>query len=468
MKILCGYNVNIDSVYSISGDEVSGLIRSQDTAEINAKIQNPPNEVNSVSDFVAGLVLCMQNGSGAEWLIHEKHAFDFLKKRFFDRSIIRMGGNAGIMANVMSEMGAELVIPNVVRPSVTQMSLFSKRSIMLPQSREPASECFDELVHFVFDFKKGETFLLDDTKNRPKSKSKIKNNTENNTKNNTKITVPRENRFIATYDSANIELAVNPDFETYALEHIKEMDGVLLSGFHMLPDTYPDGSKYVEKIDRAVEQVKIWRKLNSKLRIHAEFGHFLNSDIAYSVFSKLADHVDCIGMNEDELAMLSGVHGVPAQCILQMDACSVIDAAIRCASDFGTRRLMIHTREFVLSVCAANIAIADPVTEFEVMGFGVKCAAAFASSGKLVNREFVEAESSTLNESIFGKGQMREVLDHICGKQYGSGVAGEYRGYMFFILPTIICDDPVTTVGLGDTFSSATFLRELELHTMHV
>lgn len=444
MKILCGYNVNIDSVYSISGDEVSYLIRSQDTVELNAKVREPPNVVNSVSDFVAGLVLCMQNGSGAEWLIHDSSIFDFLKNRFFDRSIVRMGGNAGIMANVMSEMGADLVVPNVVMPSGTQVSLFSKRSIMVPRSKETPSECSDELVHFVFDFKKGEMFLLDGTT----------------------ITVPRENRFIATYDSANIELAVNPDFETYAHDHINEMDGILLSGFHMLMDTYPDGSTYVEKLNRAVEQVKSWRRLNSSLRIHAEFGHFLNSDIAYSVFSKLAHHVDRIGMNEDELAMLSDLHDVPASSILQMDACSVIDATIRCVSNFGVKSMIIHTREFVLSVCAADVA--DPTLELEAMGFGVMCAAAFAASGKLVSRKFVEAEASVMNESVFGKGQVQEVLEHIHGKQYGSGVFGEYMGYIVCTLPTILCDDPIATVGLGDTFSSATFLRELELHRMHV
>ena len=444
MKILCGYNVNIDSVYSISGDEVSDLLSSQNISEISAKIRSPPNVVNSISDFVAGLVLCMQNGIGAEWLIHEKSVFDFLKTRFFDISIIRMGGNAGIMANVMSEMGAELVVPNVVMPSGTQVSLFSKKSVMLPQSNESISECLDDLVHFVFDFKKGETFVLD-----------------GNT-----VTVPRENRFIATYDSANIELAVSPDFENYALDHINEMDGVLLSGFHMLMDKYPDGSTYVEKLNRVVEQVKIWKRLNSRLRIHAEFGHFLNSDIAYSVFSNLAQHVDRIGMNEDELAMLSGVHGVPAQCILQMDACSAIDGTIRCASEFGVKRMIIHTREFVLSVCESDIS--DPAVEIEAMEFGVKCAAAFAATGKLESRKFVDSEASSLNESIFGKGQVQEVLDHLHGKQYGNGVAGNYGEYMFTILPTILCDNPIATVGLGDTFSSATFLRELELHKMHV
>lgn len=444
MKILCGYNVNIDSVFSISGEEVSDLIRSQDMDEITGKIKNPPNAVNSVSDFVVGLVLCMQSGSGAEWLIHEKPVFDFLKNRFFDRSIIRMGGNAGIMANVLSEMGADLVVPNVMKPSVTQMSLFSKKSIMLPQSKEQAPECPDELVHFVFDFKKGETFLLDGTT----------------------FTVPRENRFIATYDCANIELAVNPDFDNYALDHINEMDGVLLSGFHMLMDVYPDGSTYTEKINSAIERVKGWKRLNRSLRIHAEFGHFPNWDIAYSVFSKLTKYVDCIGMNEDELAMLSGVHGVPAQCILQMDACSAMDAMTRCASGFGVKRMIVHTREFVLSVCASDIA--DSSLELEAMGFGVKCAATFAATGKLESREFVDTVASALDESIFGKVQVQEVRAHIHGKQYGSGVTGDYGGYTITILPTILCDDPIATVGLGDTFSSATFLRELELHKMHV
>ncbi|MDF1534063.1 MAG: ADP-dependent glucokinase/phosphofructokinase [Methanosarcinaceae archaeon] len=443
MKILCGYNVNIDSVYSISGTEVSNLLSSQDISEITAKIKSPPNVVNSISDFVTGLVLCMQSGTGAEWLIHEKSVFDILKNLFFDRSIIRMGGNAGIMANVMSEMGADLVVPNVVMPSMTQVSLFSKKSIMLPHSEKTISECTDELVHFVFDFKKGETFLLDGTT----------------------VTVPRENRLIATYDSANIELAVNPDFEAYALNHISEIDGVLLSGFHMLVDTYPDGSTYVEKLNRAVEQIKSWRRLNSSLKIHAELGHFLNRDIAYSVFSQLAQHVDCIGMNEDELTMLYKVHDVSANNILQMHACSIIDATILCALEFGVKRMKIHTREFVLSVCAANLA--DPSLELEAMGFGVKCAATFAATGKLNSRKFVEEEASTLDESVFGKGQVHETLEYI-GKKSDSGMVSEYMEYVICILPTILCDNPIATVGLGDTFSSATFLRELELHKMHV
>jgi ADP-dependent phosphofructokinase/glucokinase len=53
--------------------------------------------------------------------------------------------------------------------------------------------------------------------------------------------------------------------------------------------------------------------------------------------------------------------------------------------------------------------------------------------------------------------------DRISGEQLEGGVCGEYRKFSVCILPTIICGKPVSTVGLGDTVSSATFLRWLEV-----
>jgi ADP-dependent phosphofructokinase/glucokinase len=446
MKILCGYNVNLDSVYSIGGDEVSKLLESQDQDEILRKVQNPPGAIYSVSDFLEGLVLCMREGSGAEWLVYEKDVFDFLKENFFGNSLIRMGGNAGIMANVLSEMGAEQVVPNVTKASETQLSFFSKKAILIPPSRVSGSETVvenDELIHFVFDFKKGETFSF---------QGEV-------------IIVPRENRFIATYDRANIELAVNPDFERFATEHIGEMDGALISGFHMLIETYPDGSTYVDKINRAAEQLANWKRMNSKLPIHVEMGHFLSRELAYAVFSKLSGVVECMGMNEDELVMLSRVHGVPSEGILQMEAPSIIKAAIASASSFNLTKLVVHTREFVVSV--SSEIIADPVQELRAMEFGVKCAATFAATGRLDSREFVDETAATLKESTFGLQEVQKAVDFIHGKYHRHGASGIHNGYLVCILPTIICEDPIATVGLGDTVAAATFLRELELHIMH-
>lgn len=132
MKILCAYNANIDALYSITGAEVSDMLASEDAAELVEKIATPTGVINSMSDLLAGLLICMKEGTGAEWLVHRPEAFKLLKDKFINGSRLRMGGNMGIMANVLSEMGAELVIANVVKPTKRQLSFFPKKLFLFP------------------------------------------------------------------------------------------------------------------------------------------------------------------------------------------------------------------------------------------------------------------------------------------------------------------------------------------------
>jgi ADP-dependent phosphofructokinase/glucokinase len=478
MKILCGYNVNIDSVYRISGAEVSELLDSFEMAEILEKIENPPGKILSESDFVAGLAYCMKNGCGAEWLVFGQAIFEFLKNRYFEKSLVRMGGNAGIMANALSQLGASRVVPNVAVPSKTQISLFSGKAIYFPEiaghAKENSENNFErnserntgivpskqDPIHFVFDFSKGDTFSLYGTE----------------------IVVPRENRFIATCDHLNFKLFVNPAFEEYAFKYIREIDGVLISGFHLLLEKYPDGGSYKSILENALSQLRTWKAKNDKLRVHLEFGHFASKDIASSVFLQLAAITNSIGMNEDELAMLEHLHRVPAESLLRMEAESVGNAACRLALRYKLPRLLIHTREFVLTVFKPNI---ESFSEFKVserskeaaglssqnivekkleaMAFGVKCAGVYAASGRLKDREFVEEEALKLQESIYGRKQLEVFLKTFDGKTFGQG-AYAFRGeYILCIMPTLLSEAPITMVGLGDTLTAGTFLRGLEL-----
>ncbi|MFP4655451.1 MAG: ADP-dependent glucokinase/phosphofructokinase [Methanohalobium sp.] len=440
MNILCGYNANIDSVYRTKGSEISQLLESFNHDDIIEKIENPPNRIDTITDFIAGLIICMREGSGAEWLVHDDSVFEFLKDNFFDRSLIRMGGNCGIMSNVLSIMGASKVVPNVAKPSKTQLDAFTKGTIVFPGCNDLNGIDEDkELIHFVFDFKKGDKFTL-----------------SGNT-----ITVPRENRFIATYDHLNIELAINPDFEYYARENIHNMDGALISGFHMLQENYPDGSSYVDKFQKSLKQIKIWKQLNSELLLHVELGHFSNEKLAQYVFSSLAEYVDGMGMNEDELAMLHGIHEVPTNKILQMQAIPILKASVQCISKTGLQKFIIHTREFTLCVCKPDVF--DAICELEAMNFGVKCAAVFADTGKLKNREYVEKTSSILDESDFGLKEVQKIKEYINGQEYNSGVYGNFSDYSVGIIPTLISENPISTVGLGDTFCAGTYLKQLEL-----
>ncbi len=481
MKILCGYNVNIDSVYRISGAEVSELLESFDRAEILEKVENPPGKIHSESDFVAGLVYCMKNGRGAEWLVFEQSVFEFLKSHYFEKSLVRMGGNAGIMANALSQLGASCVIPNIAVPSKTQLSLFSKKAIYFPGShivKDIASSNQDP-IHFVFDFSDGDTFSLYGTE----------------------VRIPRENRFIATCDHLNFKLFVNPAFEEYAHRHICEIDGVLISGFHLLLERYSDGSDYKQILENTLSQLRRWKAENNKLRIHLEFGHFASGEIANSVFQNFAAISCSMGMNEDELAMLHHLHGIPAEGLLHMEAEAVGNAACKLSSRYGLKKLLIHTREFVLTAfkqdpgqnykkdsnSKTNLNIEkdsniendsniemdsnfDDSTlqkvagkKLEALRFGVSCAGAYAASGRLEDRKFADEEALKLQESAFGRQQLELFLKAFNGKIFGHGAYAFREGYILCMLPTLLSKYPLTTVGLGDTLTAGTFLRELEL-----
>ncbi len=477
MKILCGYNVNIDSVYRMGGAELSELLESFESSVILKKIDSPPGRIDSKSDFAAGLAYCMKNGCGAEWLVSNPLVFDFLKERYFEKSLVRMGGNAGIMANTLSELGTSLVVPNVAVPSKTQLSLFSRKSVYFPRnssakgpeeaevkskvdrSKVDASTPQQDPIHFVFDFSEGEIFSI---YGKP-------------------FTVPRENRFIATCDQLNFRLFINPDFDAYVLEHAGEMDGALISGFHLLLGEYPDGSSYQEIIEKVLSRVLAWKARNERLRVHLEFGHFANRKLAFTVFSKFAGIVDSLGMNEDELASFHELHGVPVEGVFRMNAEAVGKAASCLASLHGLRKLVVHTREFVLaavrwdetgSYCGTPEGpelIKGPFfspeieNELKALEFGVKCAGTYAALGRLDGRDFVEKGVRGLQESKSGRKELDRFLEAFGGEASGNGAFAFRGGYMLCMLPTLLSKSPVTTVGLGDTLTAGTFLRRLEL-----
>ena len=457
MNILCAYNANIDSITHIDCEELSQMLDTYANANFEGMLDNPPGSISSVSDFLAGLVLCMRDGTGAEWLIRDMQVFEWLKETFLAGSLMRMGGNMGIMSNVLSELGASKVVPNVASLTRLQAQFFSNKAIFHPYdgklySSKDISEVLKErtdrpeLIHFVFDFKKGDVVTVSGKR----------------------ISVPRENRFIATYDPLNFQLYMNSDFKHYSLDHASEMDGAIISGYHMLQEDSDNDdaellSGYMQKLDKSMKQLQCWKQIRNDLHIHVEFGHFSSGDIASYAFSIISPIVDRIGMNEDELAMLAGLNGLDPKPILAMDPVAIADAAILLCNDYRLCRMLVHTREFVVSVSCTTKE--DPEIIIEAMNFGAACAAAFACSGKLADRETLLEIASEIPESVPGKKASSKLSEHIENKWQCSTVCGIHNAYQVAIVPTRICDEPVSTVGLGDTISAAIFLRELELNS---
>jgi ADP-dependent phosphofructokinase/glucokinase len=416
MLVVCAYNVNLDAVADISGDRLSHLIESQG-------LRSPlglPEKISSLNDLVSALLFCMKEGCGAELLIDNQETASSIEQLFAWH--FRLGGNAGNMANVLAELGANAVL-NVPALGKNLASLINQR-VRVPVLSEgkvilrsplQAPTAAIEPVHFVLQFGSGE-------------KVKAAGQT---------VISARENRLITTFDHLTQRLYNNPDFEAYCSEHISVADGALVSGFHLAP--FPD---YQKVVDQRIEQIRSWKRQNPDLYIHAEMGNFQNYEIMQYVLPRLP--VDSIGMNEDELAG-----------IRKFDPSwrGIMQEAKDLRHLLGISRICIHTKEFIVSAIGKNIL---PTEEANALEYGAGVAAGLAYSGKMV------AKTPFLGASIAGTKAVNELCELPGAKRVGMGAYIISEDEALCLSPSFVVSQPRITVGLGDAMTAAAFFQQLK------
>lgn len=410
MRVICGYNVNIDAVHNISGGEISRLIAD---FGLRPKVELP-EKIGGLEDLVSGLLFCMKRGSGAELLIDDPEVAGLIEKTFAWQN--RLGGNAGNMANVLAQIGAE---PVLSVPSLTYRQasfLHPGVKVAKKDTLQPAllaTKEGEDLTHFVFQFSAGEKVV-----------------TPGET-----VVSPLENRFIASFDSLNRRLYTDPDFDSYCQRHLEEMEGALIAGFHLV--TFPC---LEESVKERIEQIRSWKKRRPELYVHAEMGSIQRPEMMRCLLESLA--ADSIGMNEDELAVLGGI---------EPGSMGILEAARRLRSHLGISRICVHTREYVVSAVRDLIG---PKEEIAALERGVGVAATLAATGSI----FGERPSLNINRAgAFA-------VNDFCmkgAKPSGSGAYKRLGDEFLCLVPSLNAENPKTTVGLGDSMTAAAFFYEL-------
>ncbi|MFA6373116.1 MAG: ADP-dependent glucokinase/phosphofructokinase [Methanothrix sp.] len=425
MNIICAYPVNVDAVCNIRGEEISALIPSNMKIELKESI-------GSREDLLSCLLFCMQQGSGAEILIQSQQVARRIEDSFSWQ--FRLGGNAGIMANVLAALGAKPVL-NAPAPGAKLASmLHAGVHVPVSMAEEPGQAAGEpkanlesdqdaetEMEHFVFQFKKGD----------PVATGQIR------------ITAPSDNRFIATYDPVNTRLVSSRHFDSYCLENIREIDGALLSGFHLAPF-----KEYQEIFPLKIAQIKSWKDKNTQIFIHAEMGSFQSPEIMQSLLLLLPQiPVDSLGLNEDELAAAD--ESMPGSLPVRWQ--ETMQAARRLRESLGLFRVAVHTRSYILSVMLPGKITA--VEELSALQSGADAAAALAATGFVTGEPPKEVNSVGL-----------EAKEEFCR----NGATASGRGAFLHsgedimsLMPSLLAKKPKITVGLGDTATAAVFFQEL-------
>ena len=414
MNIICAYPVNIDAVYNVRGEEISQFTQSGPAPKIKSELKGP---IGSRDDLISSLLFCMQQGSGAELLIGSQAVSRQIEASFPWQ--FRLGGNAGIMANVLASMGA--------RPILNAPALGPRLAGMLhPDVRLPVSgilkepllaagdpELDKEAMHFVFQFKKGDAVSAPDNK----------------------IIAAGDNRFIATYDPVNTSLKTNADFDAYCLANAGDFDGALLSGFHLATSEH-----YQEIFPQKIAEIKSWKEKNPKMFMHAEMGSFQNPEIMPYLLPRLP--VESLGLNEDELAVAEGSFSSWSDCM---------QAALRLRRRLGLFRVAVHTRYYILSVILEEKITAEE--ELSALQSGVDAAAALAATGSVKGEPPQDVNSTGL--------EAREEFCDNGATKAGRGAFFNSGDEIISLTPSLLAKKPLITVGLGDTATAAIFFQEL-------
>ena len=404
MNIICAYPINLDAIYDIDSEELPG---SNGDAEPKAV-----TKINNLSDLFSALLYCMQTGSGAEILIEQEALKERIKSLFPWH--YRLGGNAGIMANVLAALGAQPILNAPALSRRMAKMLDSRVGIPSGVSLKPPGEAagMDEMMHFVFQFKEGDRL----SSRRGETVAK------------------RDNRLIASYDPLNSRLYSNQDFDNYCLENISRIDGALVSGFHLATL-----AEYNEIFDKKIEDIKSWKQKNPAIFIHAEMGSFQDPEIMKYLMPRLP--VDSIGMNEDELAM----SGDP-----EPGWRAASRAAMLLKENLAVSRIGIHTHDYILSIISKPL---NPEIEIAALMKGIHAASSMAATGSIAGQPPSEINAA-------GLAAMNEFCNDgaiLCK----SGAFMHSGDSSICLVPSLVARNPKFTVGLGDTATACIFYEEI-------
>lgn len=401
MNVICAYNVNLDAIYDLRGEDLPIGPRPQ------AK-----ERISGVDDLISALLHCMQEGIGAEVLIEDAEVSREIESLLPWQ--YRLGGNAGIMADVLASLGATPILNAPFLSRRLAELLHPGIRIPVPGGlAEPLQASGDaDAVHFVLQFREGQAVQAEGTR----------------------VVARADDRLIATFDPPGSRLSTSQEFDSYCLEHIREFEGALVSGFHLVPF-----GLHEEVFHLRTEQLRSWKRSHPGLYIHAEMGGFERPQIMKRLLDLLP--ADSLGMNEHELSMVAGsVHGW--RCLM--------DASVRLREELGLSRVAVHTRDYIMSILDGLI---DPEEEIAALARGVDAAASLAATGSAT-------KSFQVGASLAGI----QALEEFCSegaKRYGRG-AFLSCGACCIMVPSAHLSMPRFTVGLGDTATAAIFYGELE------
>lgn len=413
--VFCAYNANVDAIVDVdpSLEPVLG-----DPSSV-------PDVLAEPAGLAAAIVRTMAQGEGDE-LPMDPELGDWLESRL-EPDERRMGGQAGIMTDTLSVLGASPAITTYLL-SDAQRALFQRPgNVRVPVARDgldfvpvmdvpPADRT---KTNWIFEFEAGDTLYG--------------------------TTASASTRFIAASRPDAFDLDVG-ELGEHARELGERVDCAVLSGYHSLRDRYPDGSTAVDRIERGRTFLAELRKTTP---VQVEYGVTHDAALRAAVAERIAPLADVVSVDTRELDFLCRDLGLPEPDETAVDRYRAV-RDVRAELDVPAVKL--HATDHFLAATDGYDA-ADAVADG--FRFASIVAAAKARNGTLTGVNDLQ-DGVAVEPSAEGMAAVRNLAAAIREGDMAPGGAP-------VAVPNRVVDDPVSTVGIGDAVSCTSFVLEQSL-----
>ncbi|RUT79588.1 ADP-dependent glucokinase/phosphofructokinase [Ancylomarina longa] len=445
--LISAFNANVDAVIKVSGKNIEKLIK-ENSLNVEAIISDGAKAIRTKEDAIRGFLNCFKSGIAEEWLIEEVEVFEWLNKNVgYDK--LQMGGQGGIVANVMAVCGVKQVYVHCASAPQAQAQLFldlpnlltTNENGDLTQASKVNRASENALIHWIIEFDKGDSISIDGET----------------------YICPKSNRFIATYDPLNFKLHVDENFDKRMAQEDVNPEYIILSGYQMLHETLQDGTTGADRIDLSKEMIANWRKSCPDNLLHLEIASTQDKVVRKHLIDSLVESVDSVGFNERELIDILEVIGeeeLAEECEKNTNASNLFKGMLKIYEYTNCPRMQLHMFGLYLTLQKKGFRI-TPDQNRNGMQLAATVAAAKAGTGAIdTNEVLLWAKDHEVSE--IGLNEL-ENLSNLVSQQFGANKlmeTGIHSNDEFEIIavPTILIEKPVTLVGMGDTISSVSLV----------
>ncbi|RJP25386.1 MAG: hypothetical protein C4527_17100 [Candidatus Omnitrophota bacterium] len=406
-----------------------------------------PCEINTPADFVSGLFHSLYKGAALQLMIRSEETYRWALATF-GAGELRLGGTSGNMARSLAPLGIPVTVyANPLTVELAERFGDYDNLRVISQSKDgyrlqkPIDAAFEQgvfAIHWILEY--GSDFSM--------------NFGELN------VSPNRANRYIPSWNPRNNQFKMEETFANGFVSLIDSYSHLFFSGFHILSDRYPDGSTCDDVIEPLERFLKRIRLVAPSLKIHLEMASIASSKVRESVLNHIAPNVHSIGLNEIELPLLLASLGDKREREILRDVPTALNfcrgmAALKHAT--GLQR--VHFHNFGYYLCLEQPSWSSPESSRDALLFAAIMASARARNGLFTSRDDIAAGLNTpISESGFN--QLKILGEALKQPSLSEKGTGTFEQLSLTAIPAKIVENPLFTVGLGDTISSGAFMTE--------